>query len=231
MTTPLLQALMVYFFNQLSFSVPRLSQFMITTEHLRFTRATLLFYHKGVFTNLDNPLAGTGPAWLTYFGANVTSRHLDWQVSSIAQILNNLRPLFSSVIDLTLDYREHASSSELHNKVDRTQWRDILGLFRNAEILRVHKGLVGEVSHSLRLDGEQSMELLPELKELVCPTGSVDDKTFASFVHDREVAGQLVKVIGEAFPVGRDNYYSFVTSTGVTYITQDSPSPTSYNRP
>ena len=229
MTTPLLQMLIVYFFNQLTFSIPRLLQFMITTEHLRFTHAKLLFYHKGVFTNLDNPLAGTGPAWSTYFGANVAGRHLDWQVSSIAQILNNLHPLFSSVIDLTLDYREHTLSSELHNKVDRTLWRDILGLFRSAEILRVHKDLVGEVSHSLQLDGEQPLELLPELKELVCPTRSVDDKTFAPFIHDREVAGKPVKVIGEAFPVGRDNYYSFVTSTGVTYITPDRPLPTSYN--
>jgi len=223
MTTPLLQALNVNFFNQLSFSVPRLLQFMITAEHLRFSRARLLFYHEGVFMILDNPLAGTGLARLAYFRANIICRHLDWQVSSITQILNDLRPFLPPVADLTLDYREHALSSELHNDVDPTLWHKFLGSFRNAEILRVHKGLVGEVSRSLRLDGEQLLELLPELKELVCPTGSVEDRSFAPFIHDREVACHPVKPIGVTFPVGQVSY-KLSTPTGMIEIAAD-PDP------
>jgi hypothetical protein len=173
--------------------------------------------------NLDNPVAGTGLARLTYFRANITCIHLDWQVSSITQILNDFRPLFSSVADLILDYREHTLSSELHNEVDRILWREILGILRNVEILRVHKGLVGEVSRSLQFDGEQPMELLPELKELVCPTGSVEDKLFAPLIHDREVAGQPVKLIGETFPVGQ-KAYELPTPTGMIYIAGD-PDP------
>jgi hypothetical protein len=220
MTTPLLQRLSVNFFNQLSFSVPRLLQFIITTE-LRFSLARLLFYHEGVSMYLANPLSG--PAGLTFFHAHITCRHLDWQVSSIAQILNDLHPLLSPVADLILDYREHTLSSEMHNEVDPTLWREFLGSFRNVEILRVHKGLVGEVSRSLRLDGEQSLELLPELKELVCPTGSVEDKSFAPFIRDREVAGQPVELIGETFPVGQAGY-SFYTSTGRIDVAPD-PDP------
>jgi hypothetical protein len=222
MITPLLQRLSVNYFNQLSFSVPRLLQFIITTE-VRFSRAQLLFYHEGVCMILDNTLAGTGLAGLTYFDTNITCRHLDWQVSSITQILNDLRPLLPSVADLILDYREHVLSSEMHNEVDPTLWREFLGSFRNVEILRVHKGLVGEVSRSLRLDGDQPLELLPELKELVCPTGSVEDKSFAPFIRDREVAGQPVKLIGETFPVGRGGY-RFLTATGVIDIAPD-PDP------
>jgi hypothetical protein len=223
MTTPLLQVINFHFFNQLSFSVPRLLDFMITTEYFRFSRAALLFYHEGVFILLHNPLAGTGPASLTRFNANIICRHSDWQVSSIAQIFNDLRPLSSSVTDLTLDYREHTLSSELHNEVDSTLWREFLGSFRNVETLRVHKGLVGDVSRSLRMEGEQPLELLPELKELVCPTGSVEDQTFAPFIHDREVAERPVKLTGETFPVGQTNY-KFRTSTGVIDIAQD-PDP------
>ena len=223
MTTPLLQALNVNFFNQLSFSVPCLLQFMMTIEHLRFSCARLLFYHEGVFMILDNPLAGPGPARLAYFRTNVICRHLDWQVSSITQILNDLRPLLHPVADLTLDYREHTWSSELHNDVHPTLWRKFLGSFRNAEILRVHKGLVGEVSRSLRLDGEELLELLPELKELVCPTGSVEDKSFAPFIHDREVACHPVKPIGVTFPVGQVSY-KLSTPTGMIEIAPD-PDP------
>jgi hypothetical protein len=73
------------------------------------------------------------------------------------------------------------------------------------------------------LDGEQPLELLPELKELVCPTGSVEDKSFAPFIRDREVAGQPVKLIGATFPVGRVGY-RITTSTGIIDITPD-PDP------
>jgi hypothetical protein len=145
MATPLLQMLGVNFFNRLSFSVPRLLQFIITTD-LRFGGATLLFYHEGIFMILDGPLAGSGPAGLTYFYTNIGCRHLDWQVSSITQILNDLRPILSSVGELILDYREHTLSSEIHNEVDPTLWCEFLGSFRNVEILRVHKGLVGDVT-------------------------------------------------------------------------------------
>jgi hypothetical protein len=223
MTTPLLQVLSLHFLNQLSFSVPRLLQFMITTERLRFTCASLLFYHEGVFVILDNPLAETGPARLAHFQANITCRHLDWQVSSITRILSNLRPLLSSVADLILDYREHTLSSDLHNEVDPTLWHEFLGSFRNVETLHVHKGLVGEVSRSLQLDGQSPLELLPELRQLVCPTGSVEDKSFAPFIHDRDVAGQPVNVVGKTFPVGRENY-KFYTSTGMIQIAGD-PDP------
>jgi hypothetical protein len=223
MATPLLQVLNVNFCNQLSFSVPRLLQFMITTEHLRFIHARLLFHYEGVFMVLDNRFAGTGPTRWSSFHTSINCRHLDWQASSITQILNDLCPLFSSVADLTLDYREHALSLELHNEVDPTLWRELLGSFRNVEILRVHKGLVAEISRSLRNNGEQLMELLPKLKELVCPTGSVEDKTFAPFIHDREVAGQPIKLIGETFPVGRQTY-KVSTPTGMINIAPD-PDP------
>jgi hypothetical protein len=172
---------------------------------------------------LDTPIARTGPSGLTFFHVQITCRYLDWQVSSITQILNDLRPSSSSVGELILDYGEHSLLSELHNEVAPTLWRELLGSFRNVQILRVHEGLVREVSHSLRLDGGQSLELLPELKELVCPTGSVKDKSFAPFVHDREVAGQPVKLIGETFPVGQAGY-SFYTSTGMIDIAPD-PDP------
>jgi hypothetical protein len=223
MATPSLQNLGVYFFHQLTFSVPHLSQFMVTGEGFRFRRSRLLFYHEGVSMETVNPLAGTGPARLTFFAVNISCRHLDWQVSSMTQILNDLRPLLSSVGELSLDYREHTLSSEMHNEVDPTLWREILRSYRNVEILRVHKGLVGEVSHSLRLDGDQPLELLPELKELICPTGSVEDKSFSSFIHDREVAVQPVTLIGETFPVGR-MCYGFYTSTGTIHIAPD-PDP------
>ena len=64
------------------------------------------------------------------------------------------------------------------------------------------------------------MEPLPELTEVVCPVGSVNDKIFSAFIDECEVAGQPVKLIGETFPVGRFEY-TFGSSTGVSYIDPD----------
>jgi hypothetical protein len=209
MSAPLLEELKVYFFNQLSYTIPNLRQLVMTTENLRSSSVKCLFYHKAVsvFNNLS------ASPWFPTLNIHVDCRHLDWQVSSITQIFNILSPLSSSVVDLILDYRSHTLSSEWHNQVDRAQWRELLGSFRNVETLRVHDGLIGEVSRCLALDGESASEILPELKTLVCPIGSRDDKTFAKFVHDREVAGLPVELIEEDFPAGQV-VYNFVSQAG-----------------
>ena len=216
MTTPLLETLIVHFFNQLTFSVPRLLQFMTTAGNFRFNSVRLLFYHEAVAVFIF-PTAETT---ICSFEVDVYCEHLDWQVSSVAQIFNVLNPLFSDVVDITLDYREHTLSSEWHNQVDRTQWRDLLRAFRNAKTLRVHNGLVSDLSRCLQLDGEPPLELLPELTELVCPVGSVNDKIFSAFIDEREVAGQPVKLIGETFPVGHSEY-TFFSSNGTSHIDPD----------
>jgi len=203
MTTPRLEKLDIHFFNQLTFSVPRLLQFMTTTENFRFGCAEFIFYHRAVSV-IFSPVEATP----INFAVEVICGHLDWQVSSMAQVFNILSPLSSTVVDLSLVYEDQTLSSEGHNQVDRTQWRELLGSFRNVKTLRVHNGLVGEVSRSLRLDGEPPLELLPELNELMCPQGSHNDKTFAAFIHEREVAGQPINVIEEAFPAGASSISS-----------------------
>jgi hypothetical protein len=216
MTTPLLETLITNFFNQLSFSVPHLLQFMNATENLRFSNARFIFHDKAVAVFLYRHL-GT---WCPNFTIHVSCRHLDEQVSSVAQILHVLQPLFSTVIDLTLDYGTHKSPSEWHNEVNHALWCELLRSFRNAKILRVHKGLARELSRSLQLDGGPPLELLPELKELVCCARSINDKIFAPFIHDRGAAGQPIKLIREEFPTGHVTY-RFHSSAGSSYITPE----------
>jgi len=48
MNAPVLRALSVSFFNQLSFSIPHLRQFVVTTGIFRSSKVKLLFYHKEV---------------------------------------------------------------------------------------------------------------------------------------------------------------------------------------
>jgi len=218
LTTPLLETLSIHFFNQLNFSVPCLLQFMMTTEDFKFSSVRFVFNYRAVFV-LVYSSEGVSPR-LCDLHVQVTCGQLDQQVSSVAQIFNILSPLFSAVVELTLDYREHTSSSHQHNQADRIRWRELLGSFRNVKTIRVHDGLVSHLSHSLRSDGEPPLELLPELKELVCPVGRVQDKAFVPFIHEREVAGQPVNLIGETFPAGRFQY-QLMDPTGVYVLDPD----------
>jgi hypothetical protein len=220
MATPLLRTFNIHFFNQPNFSVPRLLQFMTITKNLRFNGAKLLFHHEEVAAFVYSRVGGRE----SKFNVEIICEHLDSQVSSMAQTFSVLSPLFSAVEDLTLDYKVHNLSSEWRNQADRTRWRELLGSFRSVKTLRVHNGLVGELSRCLRLDGEPPMEILPKLKELVCPAGSLADSAFAKFIHEREVAGQPVNLIGEAFPVGRTSY-TLISSTGILDIDPDPVPP------
>ena len=193
-TTPHLEKLAVFFFNQLTFSVTRLLQFVNATENLTFKNARFEFYNNNVAVEVYSRKEAE-----VYLFISVFCRHLDWQVSSVAQIFNLLSPLFSAVEHLTLEHRVHSQSSEEHNEADRTEWRQLLGSFRNAKTLRIDKGLVEELSRCLELDdGELPLELLPELQELTVLTYPGHRNTsdaLTSFIDARQDAGRPLTVV------------------------------------
>jgi hypothetical protein len=192
-TTPCLEKLNIGFYNQLTFSVPRLLQFINTTANLRFDIAEFSFYDDRVYVEV---CPAEDVKMKTAFTINVDCWHLDWQVSSIAQIYNSLSHLFSGVEHLTLEYEVHRFSSEEHNEVDCTEWRKLLRSFRNVKTLRIGDGLVEQLSRCLELeDGELPLELLPELQELTYSRSGDTGDAFTSFIDARQIAGHPVTVI------------------------------------
>ena len=190
-TAPRLKKLQICFFKQLMFSVPQLLQFLGGTENLRCDRAKIQFTSKRVIVEVYPLEAETFT-----FSINVDCWHLDWQVSSMAQIFNGLSQLSSTVEHLSLRLWIHSRSSEEHNEVDRTEWRKLLRSFGNVKALRVHRGLVEELSRCLRLeDGEYPLELLPELQELTYSGSGNTNDAFTSFIDDRKNAGRPVTLI------------------------------------
>ena len=190
-TPPYLERLHIRLFKQLTFSVPRLPQFMSATENLRFDSAETEFSNKQalVVTYIRETDA---PA----FAIMVDCWHLDWKVSSATQISNALSQVFSAVEHLTLEQELHSQSSEEHNDVNRIEWRNLLRSFSNVKTLRIKDGLVEQLSHCLRLeDGELPLELLPELQELTY-FGSHDiGDGFTSFIDARQNAGRPVTLV------------------------------------
>ena len=130
------------------------------------------------------------------FSINVDCWHLDWQVSSVAQIFNTLSQIFPAVEHLTLAHKVHSRSSEEHNKVDRTEWRKLLQSFTNVKTLHVHHRLVGDLSRCLRLDdGEHPLELLPELQEPIYSGSDIPSVAFTPFIDVRQNADRPVTLI------------------------------------
>ena len=191
-TTPRLQKLQIWFFNQLTFSVTHLLHFLNATENLTFKSAKFWFSGEEV----DVKVYPHEEDKMYALSIIVHCWDLDWQVSSAAQISNSLSPLFSAVEHLTLQHDVHSQSSEEHNEADRTEWRRLLGSFRNAKTLRINEGLVEELSRCLKLDsGELPSELLPELHELTYYGSGDTSDAFASFVDARQDVGHPLTLV------------------------------------
>jgi hypothetical protein len=192
-TTPRLKKLDIHFFNQLTFFVQRLQQFMNTTENLRLETAEFNFAVGQVYV-LGYPHEEVDDMHALHL--SVGCDHLDWQVTSAAQIFNSLSQAFTSVEHLAFNHWEHYDSVEEHNEVDRTEWRKLLGLFSNVKTFRIDSGLVEELSRSLESeDGELPLEVLPELQELTYSAGGKAGDAFNSFIDARQDAGRPVTLV------------------------------------
>jgi hypothetical protein len=190
-TTPRLENLQIQLSNELTFSVPRLSQFMNTAENLRSDSAVIKFMDKGL-----NVLMYFREANTCVFGVGVDCWHLDWQVSSAAQICNVLSQVFSVVEHLTVRHEVHGQSSDQHNDVARIEMRNLLRSFSNVKTLRVEDGLVNALSHCLRSEDEElPLELLPELQELTLIGRRDTSDAFTSFIDTRQNAGRPVTLV------------------------------------
>ena len=195
-TAPRLQKLQILFFEQLTFSIPNLVQFMNTTENLRFGDGKLQFFDEHVDVEVYPREEAEDDTEMYAFHIRVHCWHLDWQVSSVAQILNRLGQIFSAVEHLTLAHEVHSRSSKQHNDVHRTEWHKLLKPFINVKTLKIDDGLVEEISRCLQLeDGEAPSELLPELQELEYSGSGDPDGAFVSFIDARQNAGHPVTLI------------------------------------
>ena len=190
-TAPRLEKLGIRLFEQLTFSVPRLLQFMSTIEDFGFNSAKIVFGEEDVHVEVH-----PREAKMNVFQIHIDCWHLDRQVSFMAQIFNTLSQIFSAVEHLALEYEEHLQSSEEHHGVDHTDWRKLLRSFNNVKSLHVDDGLVEELARSLLLgDGELPPELLPELQEVAYSGSDDTGDAFTSFIDARQIAGHPVTLM------------------------------------
>jgi hypothetical protein len=190
---PLLERLQISFPVELTVSIPHLQQFISSAENLRFTIASLKLGPK-LFTLQAYPYEGYRIYALS-MSAYCLDHHLP--LSSTAQILGDLGPVFSTVVHLAVGVSSEDNIPR-YNEADRAQWRDILRLFNNVKTLRMEDSFIMDIYRALEVrDEESTIGLLPELKELICTSVDGDDlfDTFAPFLFARQYAGHPVTLI------------------------------------
>jgi hypothetical protein len=90
----------------------------------------------------------------------------------------------------------HCQSSEDHNEGDLTEWRQLLGSFKNVKTVRVDEGLVEELSRCLELDdGELPLEVLAKLQELTYLGSGNSGDAFTSFINARQDASRPLTLV------------------------------------
>jgi hypothetical protein len=189
---PTLNIVDVQFFNQLTFDVPRLLQFIQSSESLGFNAVKLAFDR-----NFVDLMAAGDQSWRRCpLRLQILCKDFDWQVASAVQILDTLSPVLSGMEELTLGHVAQNRLSKLHDEVDRTQWRKLFRPFNNVKTLCVPDSLSSRLSRSLHSeDGEIPLELLPNLLVLQHLDGSSFGNVFTSFINERVAVGHPVCLV------------------------------------
>ena len=193
-TIPLLDTLQVYFFNQPTYPIPHLQQFMSTARNLRLKTATLTFREDYLYVTAY-PRKESKMYTLSMM---LGDRHLNQQVASAIQVFRTLRTVLAAVEYLTLKCSNSRPFMSLvwNNQADRTQWRELFRTFSNVKTLCVGGRLVEQLSRALQPgEGESPTELLPDLQELSYFAKGDSSNAFAQFSESRQQAGQPVTVI------------------------------------
>ena len=189
---PLLEQLNIALFNQLAYTLPRLSHFTSSTEGLRHHTGQVIF-SQDVVSILVGPPEEIGEGG---FGLHISCKQFDWQIDSAVQVFGELRPMLSIVEELTLGFGEDRTPSVQWqtDAVESIMWHELLLPFSGVKKLRVGSSLAPELSSALDPDDAGlALELLPELEEI---EAQLEDEGaysgFAAFVDARRVAGRPV---------------------------------------
>jgi hypothetical protein len=196
-SAPLLYNFSSSFFNELVFDTRQLLQFISEAEQLRsLNRADVVFYSYFVEVKLY-PYTWAGHQ--EELALNVSSKQLNSQLSSIAQILNpySSSPPLSTLERLNISEVRY-SRPDRQGDVENFQWLELLRPFTSVKSLYLSEGIARRVAPALRdLPRERVTEVLPALQNLFLeglqPSGPVQ-KAARQFVAARRLSGHSIAV-------------------------------------
>jgi hypothetical protein len=159
--TPSLLHFEVAFFNQLIFHLPKLARFITRTEKLRsFDRADVALRVSDIRFSLLSPGRDV------YIALEISCREIDWQLSSLVQVCDQLHGLVSRVEWLDLA-EKRILQPNWQDDIDHTQWLELFQTFPALNTLRLDKEVGSPVTRALQgLGADSATEVLPALRDL-----------------------------------------------------------------
>jgi hypothetical protein len=190
---PLLDNLLITFFHQLIFDTPNFTDFISRTPEFKvFSEAHILLSSRDVRVTLPHTLEGT-------FELGISCKHLDWQLSSLAQVCGSSFPqgLISAVEHLYV-LEDRFPQLPWEDSIESGQWLELFHPFTAVKSLYVSREFVPRIAPALQeLVGERVTEALPALQTLFLeeppPSGPVRESV-GQFVGARQLAGHPVAV-------------------------------------
>ena len=202
---PRLRGIWSHYFNQLvDFEIPQLWQFIDRSEDLDQPRCCLVYFgsddvsfRAGLTTKLTTGLNVSklepDEDYSCKIGVQIRCKGIDWQVSHIAQALNQISTtsVLSNILHFAIDSDSINCGPE---DMDDIEWLQLLRPFSSVQTLFVSRELAGHVSRSLEnTAATMATEVLPAL-DMVC----LEDQpmTFAhKFISARWESGHSVTTV------------------------------------
>ncbi|KAI0246847.1 CHAT domain-containing protein [Lactifluus subvellereus] len=187
--TPLLKYIFITFFNQAIIDIPKLSHFVYRTETQSSSDEARVYYSGNdisiILTRGERPHR---------MGLRVRCVSLDWQLSCMAEICENLSLTLSGVRQLDISASPQLQIGQ--DDIDPLPFLELFRPFSNVEGLRVAKEAASHVACALGQE-HVDMGVFPELRELYIEghgESTSGQQAFAPFITMRRQSGHPVIV-------------------------------------
>jgi hypothetical protein len=164
---PLLEVIKIAYFNQLVFDIQQLPRFIGHAPALiSCDTAYMLIYNDKVLMGFSSMRR---PSYTRFLTLEIPGRGVDWQVSSLAQMCNQLSESFimSCIETLYIDKILCALPLTLQDEMDERQWLELFHPFTTVRTLYLSQMIHPHIMSALRgLNGETATEVLPALDNL-----------------------------------------------------------------
>ena len=192
--TPLLDSIDITFFHQLIFDIPQLAQFLGRSTRFQELKEAHLGFAYGVVH------VETHPPKLFYSkrtGLGISCKALDWQLSSLEQVITSFYPSIYTVEHLYIHKRQLPQTQQQLD-LENMQWLEIFHPFTAVKDLYLSKEFAPSIAAALQeLVGGRTAEVLPILQNIYLeglkPSGPIQEG-IQKFVAARQLSSHPITV-------------------------------------
>ena len=197
--TPRLDFICIEYFNQLvDFEIPQLWQFIdhSGSEDLsRIMRCVVEFHDDsvsfGAGTTTNTPESESFEVFPRCMDVNILGKGVDWQVSHLAQALNQISTVLSNILHFAIGCTSIILEPD---EMDDIEWLELLRPFSSVQTLFVSKEFAGHISRSLEAIATAiATEVLPAL-DVLCLEGEPPSSVH-KFIAARSESGRPVTAV------------------------------------